>query len=113
MLGVPPAGPQLRGLVSAMLRLDPSDDVRGLRSAVAAALELDEAALADDRRAPTGCDDVQMALLDALAARELVGGSARPTRAPRCSAAPTPTSRARCASPARSSCRGSRRRPTS
>ena len=33
VLGVAPAGPQLRGLVGAMLRLDPSDDVRGLRNA--------------------------------------------------------------------------------
>ena len=69
VLGVPPAGPQLRGLVSAMLRLDPSDDVRGLRSSVAAALELDEAALATTEGADR-LHDVQMALLDALAARE-------------------------------------------
>ena len=69
VLGVPPAGPQLRGLVSAMLRLDPSDDVRGLRSSVAAALALDEAALATTEGADR-LHDVQMALLDALAARQ-------------------------------------------
>ncbi len=69
VLGVPPAGDQLRGLTSAMLRLDPSDDVIGLHNATAAALGLDDGALAatsgSDRLAAT-----QMALLDALAVRD-------------------------------------------
>ncbi len=69
VLGVPPAGPQLRGLVSAMLRLDPSDEVRGLRNSVAAALALDEATLATTEGADR-LHDVQMALLDATAARD-------------------------------------------
>jgi len=69
VLGVAPAGDQLRGLVSAMLRLDPSDDVMGLRNATAAALHLDDDALATT----SGADQLeaaQLALLDALAARE-------------------------------------------
>lgn len=68
VLGVPPAGDRLRGLVSAMLRLDPGDGVTGLRNATAAALGLDEAALATT----SGADRLeltQLALLDALAAR--------------------------------------------
>jgi cobaltochelatase CobN len=69
VLGVAPEGPQLRGLTSAMLRLDPSDDVRGLRNSVAAALALDEAALATTAGADR-LEEVQLALLDALAARE-------------------------------------------
>jgi cobaltochelatase CobN len=59
---------QLRGLVSAMLRLDPSDDVRGLRNSVAAALDLDEAALATTQGADR-LEAAQLALLDALARR--------------------------------------------
>jgi len=69
VLGVAPAGHQLRGLTSAMLRLDPSDDVMGLRNATIAALGLDDDALA----ATSGSDRLeatQLALLDALAARE-------------------------------------------
>ena len=69
VLGVAPTGDQLRGLVSAMLRLDPSDDVRGLRNSVAAALELDEAALATTQGADR-LEAAQMALLDALARRD-------------------------------------------
>jgi cobaltochelatase CobN len=68
VLGVPPAGGRLRGLVSAMLRLDPSDDVAGLRNSTAAALGLDDDALA----ATSGSDRLeatQTALLDALAER--------------------------------------------
>jgi cobaltochelatase CobN len=69
VLGVAPAGPQLRGLTSAMLRLDPSDDVRGLRNSVADALQLDEAALATTAGADR-LEEIQLALLDALAARD-------------------------------------------
>jgi cobaltochelatase CobN len=75
VLGVAPAGPQLRGLVSAMLRLDPSDDVMGLRNATIAALGLDDDALA----ATAGSDRLeatQLELLDALAARGWSSGAA-------------------------------------
>jgi cobaltochelatase CobN len=47
VLGQPPAGEQLRGLVSAMLRLG-SNGLPGLRSAVGAAFGLDEPALVAD-----------------------------------------------------------------
>jgi cobaltochelatase CobN len=62
VLGRAPTGEQLRGLTAAMLRLG-SGDVPGLRDAVSAALELDQA-----RRSVDRSEDVQMALLDALAA---------------------------------------------
>ncbi len=90
VLGRPPAGPQLRGLTSAMLRLG-DDDVPGLRRAVGAAYGLDEPALVAAAGAPAGhvpqtlttrfrgpassngdlvdrLEDAHMALLDALAA---------------------------------------------
>ena len=92
VLGQPPRGDQMRGLVSAILRLG-SGDVPGLRSAVGAAFGLDEPALVaaagSPRRAavpelvarfrgPSASagdlvdrlEAAQMALLDALAARE-------------------------------------------
>jgi cobaltochelatase CobN len=92
VLGQPPQGEQLRGLVSAMLRLG-SGDVPGLRTAVGAAFGLDEPALvaaagAPAPAAPSGLlerfpgpaasagdlvdrlEAAHMALLDELAARE-------------------------------------------
>ncbi|MFP5364872.1 MAG: cobaltochelatase subunit CobN [Thermoleophilia bacterium] len=92
VLGVPPAGDQLRGLVSAVGRLGSGDDVPGLRRAVGAAYGLDEPAMVADPGSPaSGVPDdlkqrfrgpsssngdvidrleaAQMALLDALAAR--------------------------------------------
>jgi len=51
VLGVPPAGEQLRGLVSAMLRLG-SGEVPGLRRAIGAAFGLDEPALVAAPGAP-------------------------------------------------------------
>jgi cobaltochelatase CobN len=63
VLGQAPTGDQLRGLTAAILRLG-SGDVPGLRDAVSAALNLDQARTSVDRS-----EDVQMALLDALAAR--------------------------------------------
>jgi len=74
VLGVAPAGDQLRGLVSAMLRLDPSDELRGLRNSVAAALDLDEAALATTQGADR-LEAVQLELLDALALRGWSAGA--------------------------------------
>jgi len=91
VLGRAPEGDQLRGLVSAMLRLG-SGDVPGLRSAVGAAFGLDEPALVaaagapapsvpvelvERFRGPSGSagdlvdrlEAAQMALLDGLAAR--------------------------------------------
>jgi cobaltochelatase CobN len=90
VLGVAPAGEQLRGLVSAVLRLG-SADVPGLRRAVGASFGLDEPALVAAPGAPAPCvperlverfrgpatssgdlvdrlEDAQTALLDALAA---------------------------------------------
>jgi cobaltochelatase CobN len=98
VLGRPPEGEQLRGLVSAMLRLG-SGDVPGLRTAVGAAFGLDEPALvaapgAQAPRVPEGLierfsgpsasagdlvdrlEDAHMALLDGLAAREWSDGAA-------------------------------------
>ncbi|MDX6537770.1 MAG: cobaltochelatase CobN, partial [Gaiellales bacterium] len=92
ILGQPPRGDQMRGLVSAILRLG-SGDVPGLRSAVGAAFGLDEPALVADAGSPAPgpvpelvsrfrgpsasagdlvdrLEAAQMALLDALAARE-------------------------------------------
>ncbi len=92
VLGVPPAGDQLRGLVCAVGRLGHGDDVPGLRRAVGAAFGLDEQALVDAAGAPASgvpgallerfrgpaasngdvidrLEAAQMALLDALAAR--------------------------------------------
>ena len=92
VLGQPPRGDQMRGLVSAILRLG-SGDVPGLRSAVGAAFGLDEPALvaAAGSPAPAAVPELvsrfrgpsasagdlvdrleaaQMALLDALAARD-------------------------------------------
>ena len=110
VLGVAPAGEQLRGLVGAVLRLG-NGDVPGLRAALAAALGLDDDALATT----AGADRLearQAALLDALAAR--AGRPARSrTSCATGSAAPTATCSTRCASPARPSCRASRRRRTS
>ena len=66
VLGVAPAGEQLRGLVGAVLRLG-NGDAPGLRAALAAALRLDDDALATT----AGADRLearQAALLDALAA---------------------------------------------
>ena len=91
VLGVPPAGDQLRGLVSAVGRLGSGDDVPGLRRAVGAAFGLDEPAMVDAAGAPARAvpgdltarfrgpassngdvidrlEAAQMALLDALAA---------------------------------------------
>ena len=91
VLGVPPAGEQLRGLVSAILRLG-SGEAPGLRSAVGAAFGLDEPALvaapgAAAPRAPAALlarfrgpaassgdlidrlESAQVALLEQLAAR--------------------------------------------
>lgn len=68
VLGSPPAGDQLRGLVGAVLRLG-SGNVPGLRAALAAVLGLDEAALATT----DGADRLELsqsALLDGLAARD-------------------------------------------
>ena len=98
VLGHAPRGDQLRGLVSAMLRLG-SGDVPGLRRAVGAAFGLDEPALvaaggAPIERAPADLverfrgpsasagdlvdrlEDAHMALLDALAARDWTAGAA-------------------------------------
>ena len=92
VLGQPPRGDQMRGLVSAILRLG-SGDVPGLRSAVGAAFGLDEPALvaAAGSPAPRAVPELlarfrgpsassgdlvdrleaaQMALLDALAAQD-------------------------------------------
>lgn len=96
VLGAAPTGDQLRGLTAAMLRLG-SGDVPGLRVAVGAAFGLDEPALVSAPGAPAPADAssrvaelvarfrgpaasagdlvdrleaAQMALLDALAARE-------------------------------------------
>jgi cobaltochelatase CobN len=92
VLGRAPAGDQLRGLTSAMLRLG-SGDVPGLRHAVGAAFGLDEPALVASPGAPCAdvpaeltqrfrgpaasagdvvdrLEDAHMALLDALAARD-------------------------------------------
>jgi cobaltochelatase CobN len=91
VLGRAPAGEQLRGLVSAMMRLG-SGDVPGLRRAVGAAYGLDEPALVAEAGAPAPpvpdglrerfrgpvtsagdvvdrLEDAHMALLDALADR--------------------------------------------
>ncbi|HEV3045833.1 MAG TPA: cobaltochelatase subunit CobN [Solirubrobacteraceae bacterium] len=65
VLGRPPEGEQLRGLVAAMLRLG-SGEVMGLRRAVGCAFGLDEPALVADPGAP------------ASAPRELVGLARRP-----------------------------------
>jgi cobaltochelatase CobN len=98
VLGRAPRGDQLRGLVSAMLRLG-SGDVPGLRRAVGAAFGLDEPALVAAggtpvAQAPAGLverfrgpsasagdlvdrlEDAHMALLDALAARDWTAGAA-------------------------------------
>lgn len=98
VLGRAPGGEQLRGLTAAMLRLG-SGEVPGLRRAVGAAYGLDEPALVADPGAPapplpaelrerfrgpvaSGGDvvdrleDVQMALLDALAGRDWEAASA-------------------------------------
>jgi cobaltochelatase CobN len=92
VLGQAPAGAQLKGLVAAMLRLG-SGEVAGLRRAVGAAFGLDEAALVEAPGVPAGrapqelverfagpaasagdlvdrLEAAQMALLDALAARD-------------------------------------------
>ena len=95
VLGMAPAGDQLRGLVSAVGRLGSGDDIPGLRRAVGAAFGLDEPALVADpgaaatdvpgelaerfRAAGGGglsngdvidrLETAQMALLDALALR--------------------------------------------
>ncbi|MDP2711784.1 MAG: cobaltochelatase subunit CobN, partial [Solirubrobacteraceae bacterium] len=52
VLGAAPAGDQLRGLVSAMLRLGQGEDVPGLRRSVGAAFGLDEQAMVDAAGAP-------------------------------------------------------------
>jgi cobaltochelatase CobN len=98
VLGQPPRGDQMRGLVSAILRLG-SGDVPGLRSAVGAAFGLDEPALVGAAGSPAPgpvpellsrfrgpsasagdlvdrLEAAQMALLDALAARDWDAGSA-------------------------------------
>jgi cobaltochelatase CobN len=92
VLGVAPAGDQLRGLVSAVGRLGHGDDVPGLRRAVGDAFGLDEAAMVEAAGAPAAgvpgelierfrgpaasngdvidrLEAAQMALLDALALR--------------------------------------------
>ena len=92
ILGQPPRGDQMRGLVSAILRLG-SGDVPGLRSAVGAAFGLDEPALVAAAGSPAPgavpellarfrgpsassgdlvdrLEAAQMALLDALAAQD-------------------------------------------
>ncbi|MDQ3724044.1 MAG: cobaltochelatase subunit CobN, partial [Actinomycetota bacterium] len=66
VLGVPPAGEQLRGLVGAILRLG-HGDVPGLRAALAALLGLDDEALATTRGADL-LEERQAALLAGLAA---------------------------------------------
>ncbi len=98
VLGVAPAGDQLRGLVGAVGRLGSGDDVPGLRRAVGAAFGLDEPALVDDAGAPASgvpaelserfrgpaasngdvidlLEAAQNALLDALAARDWSPGA--------------------------------------
>ena len=73
VLGSPPAGDQLRGLVAAVLRLA-QGETPGLREALAAALGLDDAAL----RTTSGADRleaIQSALLDRLAARDWSTGA--------------------------------------
>jgi cobaltochelatase CobN len=98
VLGRAPEGEQLRGLVSAMLRLG-SGEVPGLRTAVSAAFGLDEPALVAAPGAPAPdapdallarfrgpsasagdlvdrLEDAHMALLDALAARGWDGAAA-------------------------------------
>ncbi|HWI08804.1 MAG TPA: cobaltochelatase subunit CobN, partial [Solirubrobacteraceae bacterium] len=67
VLGAPPAGEQLRGLVGAVLRLA-QGDAPGLRAALAGALGLDDGALATTRGADR-LEEVQAALLEKLAAR--------------------------------------------
>ncbi len=97
ILGQPPRGDQMRGLVSAILRLG-SGDVPGLRSAVGAAFGLDEPALVAAAGSPAPgavpellarfrgpsassgdlvdrLEAAQMALLDALAAQDWRAGS--------------------------------------
>jgi cobaltochelatase CobN len=98
VLGQPPRGDQMRGLVSAILRLG-SGDVPGLRAAVGAAFGLDEPALVAAAGSPAPglvpelvsrfrgpsasagdlvdrLETAQMALLDALAARDWSAGAA-------------------------------------
>ena len=98
VLGQPPRGDQMRGLVSAILRLG-SGDIAGLRSAVGAAFGLDEPALVASAGSPAPAaapellarfrgpsasagdlvdrlEAAQMALLDGLAARDWDEGSA-------------------------------------
>ncbi len=135
VLGQPPRGDQMRGLVSAILRLG-SGDVVGLRTAVGAAFGLDEPALVaaagspappappellERFRGPSASagdlvdrlEAAQMALLDALAARDwdpagvgaACAGRARPRRR-------GGRAHARASRPARS-CRASCARPTS
>ncbi|HUZ27685.1 MAG TPA: cobaltochelatase subunit CobN, partial [Solirubrobacteraceae bacterium] len=70
VLGQPPTGDQLRGLVAAVLRLG-SGEVPGLRVAIGAALGVDERALVEARERD-GVDRLerkQTELLDAFAAR--------------------------------------------
>ena len=112
VLGVPPAGPQLRGLVSAMLRLDPSDDVRGPAQHAWPRRWSSTRRRSPRPTGPTGCTTCRWRC-STRSPRASGRRRRRATRASRCSAAPTPTSPARCASPARSSSRASRRRPTS
>jgi cobaltochelatase CobN len=96
VLGQPPRGDQMRGLVSAILRLG-SGDIAGLRCAVGAAFGLDEPALVANAGSPAPSaapellarfrgpsasagdlvdrlEAAQMALLDGLAARDWDAG---------------------------------------
>ena len=78
VLGQPPRGDQMRGLVSAILRLG-SGDVPGLRSAVGAAFGLDEPALvaAAGSPAPAAVPELRVALPRAVGQRRR---SRRPAR---------------------------------
>ena len=129
VLGQPPRGDQMRGLVSAILRLG-SGDVAGLRSAVGAAFGLDEPALVASAGSPApaaapelvarfrgpsaSCGDLvdrleaaQMALLDG-ARRARLGRAQRRCSLPRRARAPRRRGRARAAaSPRARSCRAS------
>ena len=131
VLGRAPEGEQLRGLVSAMLRLG-TGDVPGLRRAVGAAYGLDEPALvaAPGAGLPGGAGGAARALPGSggQQRRRWSTGSRRRRRrcwpssrrgtgrstawSRPCSACRTTASSARCASPPPRSCRASSARPT-
>ena len=78
VLGQPPRGDQMRGLVSAILRLG-SGDVAGLRSAVGAAFGLDEPALVASAGSPAPAEAPELA----AALPRALGQRRRPRRPPR------------------------------